>query len=279
VKKPTTRGGPSTILASLQEDLQKLADEAAANPPSSHQRRQLDRALRALSLRIERLLRELDPIQHPTAIFDPNDPKIIGRFTALALVAQKRQPLASVQRFYGSGVYAIYYRGAFPQYARISGTETPIYVGEASPAVPNARTAFEQSDKLFGRLTDHRKNIAKAVTTLNIDDFDCRMLVVQSTWESAAEEFLIRLFQPIWNKETKILYGLGKHGDAATTRAHPRSPWDTLHPARSSAVPSAEDARSVAEIDESLRVHFATARVFATMDEVLNEFLDGLRQA
>ena len=88
-----------------------------------------------------------------------------------------------------------YYRGAFPQYARISGTETPIYVGEASPAVPNARTAFEQSDKLFGRLTDHRKNIAKAVTTLNVDDFDCRMLRGAKRMESAAEEFLIRLFR------------------------------------------------------------------------------------
>jgi hypothetical protein len=105
MKAPAERGAPSKILAALQTDLEKIATEAAANPPSSHQRRQLDKALRALSGRIEKLLRDLDPIQHPTAIFDPNNPKIVGRFIALALVAQQRQPLGAIASFYGSGVY------------------------------------------------------------------------------------------------------------------------------------------------------------------------------
>jgi Eco29kI restriction endonuclease len=279
VKKPTTRGGPSTILASLQADLEKLAVEAAANPPSSHQRRQLDRALRALSGRIEKLLRDLDPIQQPTSVFDPSNPKIIGRFTALALVAQARHLLAEVASFYGSGVYAIYYKGSFEPYAPISGTETPIYVGQASPETPNARTPIEQGAKLSSRLNEHRRNIEKASSTLRIDDFECRMLVVQSGWETAAEDYLIRLFRPIWNKETKILYGLGKHGDSAETRTNKRSPWDTLHPARVWAAPTVEDARSPGEIHEDLRQHFVGARVFANMSEVLGEFLDGLRQA
>ena len=74
------------------------------------------------------------------------------------------------------------------------------------------------------------------------------MLVVQSGWETAAEDYLIRLFRPIWNKETKILYGLGKHGDSAETRTNKRSLWDTLHPARVWAAPTLEDARSPAEI-------------------------------
>lgn len=86
---------------------------------------------------------------------------------------------------------------------------------------------MEQGAKLCGRLSDHRKNIDKATSTLNLTDFEFRSLVVQSGWETAAEDYLIHLFSPIWNSETNILYGLGKHGDSATTRANKRSPWDT----------------------------------------------------
>ena len=30
----------------------------------------------------------------------------------------------------------------------------------------------------------------------------------------------------------KLVFGIGKHGDAPTARTNRRSPWDTLHPAR-----------------------------------------------
>ena len=39
---------------------------------------------------------------------------------------------------------------------------------------------MDQGDRLSRRLSDHRKNIGKATTTLRLDDFDCRTLVVQS---------------------------------------------------------------------------------------------------
>jgi Eco29kI restriction endonuclease len=105
------------------------------------------------------------------------------------------------------------------------------------------------------------------------------MLVVQSGYETAAEDYLIELFRPIWNAETNLVYGLGKHGDAATTRANKRSPWDTLHPGRAWAAPTTEDARTEPQIRADLKTHFANTRTFANLDEVLNEFLDGLRQA
>jgi hypothetical protein len=174
-------------------------------------------------------LNTLDPIRQPSAVFDPSNPKVVGRFVSLALVAQQRHPLAEIPRFYGSGIYAIYYNGPFPLYAPISGSETPIYVGQAAPAINNARTPLEQGPRLCGRLSDHRKNIGTATTTLDLADFEFRSLVVQSGWETAAEDYMIHLFRPIWNSETSILYGLGKHGDDATTRANKRSPWDTLH--------------------------------------------------
>ncbi|HZK66213.1 MAG TPA: DNA cytosine methyltransferase [Chloroflexota bacterium] len=41
-----------------------------------------------------------------------------------------------------------------------------------------------------------------------------------------------RRVRQVWNNETKICYGFGKHGDDPLTRSNTRSPWDTLHPGR-----------------------------------------------
>jgi hypothetical protein len=278
MKKRGTLIGIPALLSNLKGNLDSLAGAAASQSPSSRQRRRIDDALRAIGTRIDGFLRELDPIKQPSAIFDPTNPKIIGRFISLALVAQPRDKLAAVERFYGSGVYAIYYRGDFPPYKPIAKTETPIYVGKAGPALMNARTPIAQGERLARRLADHRKNISKAVTTISIDDFECRFLLVQSGYETAAEDYLIYLFKPIWNNETGILYGLGKHGDAATTRQNKRSPWDTLHPGRTWAGKTVADARPKARIMSDLAKHFANTRIYNDLNDVLREFLDGLRQ-
>ena len=209
---------------------------------------------------------------------NPSNPKVVGRFVALALVAQDRHPLAEIPKFYGSGVYAIYYNGSYPAYSPISGTETPIYVGQAAPTASNARTPVEQGAKLCGRLGDHRKNINKACSTLDLAEFEFRSLVVQSGWETAAEDYLIHLFRPVWNSETNVLYGLGKHGDSATTRANKRSPWDTLHPGRPWAVATTVDAKSVSQINNELAAHFANHLAYQDLDAVLTSFIEELRQ-
>ncbi|AXK41037.1 Eco29kI family restriction endonuclease [Erythrobacter aureus] len=151
-------------------------------------------------------------------------------------------------------------------------------MGQAAPALSNARTPAEQGDKLSKRLNEHRKNIAKAATTIDLVDFEFRSLVVQSGWETAAEDYLIHLFRPIWNSETNILYGLGKHGDSATTRANKRSPWDTLHPGRAWAADSAEDAKSRSRINAELAAHFADYPAYIELEAVLSSFIDELRQ-
>jgi hypothetical protein len=184
--------------------------------------------------------------------------------------------LREVPQSYGSGVYAIYYNGPFESYAPISGTETPIYVGQAAPSMNNARTPLEQGARLASRLGEHSKNISKAVSTLSIDDFEFRSLVVQSGWETAAEDYLIHLFRPIWNREVKILFGLGKHGDASETRGNKRSPWDTMHAARSWA--TTEIGKSVETINEELREHFAVHPAFPDLESVLTSFIEELRQ-
>ena len=268
---------PSPI-AELRANLDELIAQTTTTTLTAHRRRVLDKEIRSVIEELESFLNTMDPISQPTAVFDPSNPKVIGRFVSLALVAQQRHPLADIPRAYGSGVYAIYYDGPFPAYAPISGTETPIYVGQAAPAINSARTPLEQGPRLSSRLMEHGKNIAKATTTLEIDDFECRSLVVQSGGQTAAEDYLIHLFKPIWNSETSILYGLGKHGDSAKTRANKRSPWDTMHPGRKWAKDSAEDAKSHETIEAELKQHFAEHPAFADLEHVLSSFLDELRQ-
>ncbi len=268
----------SDSVAALRASLERLTAEASDTSLSSPKRKKFEARIKEAIDDLTALLAKLDPIAQPTSVFDPSNPKVVGRFVALALVAQDRHPLAEIPKFYGSGVYAIYYNGTFSAYQPISGSETPIYVGQAAPTIPNARTPMEQGARLCGRLSDHRKNIGKASGTLNLADFEFRSLVVQSGWETAAEDYLIHLFRPIWNSETNILYGLGKHGDSATTRANKRSPWDTLHPGRAWAVATAEDAKSVAQIDAELAAHFDEHPTYADLEAVLASFIEELRQ-
>lgn len=268
----------AAIVADLQVTLQRLTAEANQPSLTAAARRSLEKAIRNVIDDLGRILSGLDPIRQPTSMFDPGNPRIVGRFIALALVAQTRHPFSEVSRFYGAGVYAIYYKGDFAPYAPISGSETPIYVGQAAP-LPSARTPMEQGVSLYRRLEEHRKNLIKASSTLDTRDFEFRSLVVQTGWESAAERYLIHVFQPIWNKETKILYGWGKHGDAAETRSNKRSPWDTLHTGRRWANdPLLSDAKSVAQIEEKLKSHFVNKPIYKDVDSVLRDFIDEFRQ-
>lgn len=265
-------------IEAIRQQVRSFVETATEKALQPKLRNRLDLALRGLVQDVEGALQRIDPIALPSVVFDPSNPKIIGRFTALALVAQDREPLAEIGKFYGSGVYAIYYRGDFEPYGPLKNSETPIYVGQAAPALANAHTARDQGPRLAARLNEHRKNIAKAETTLRGEDFEARFLVVQSGWETAAEDFLIHLFRPVWNSETNILYGLGKHGDDATTRANKRSPWDTLHPGRVWAAKSIEDARTPDVIIGDLEAHFRSHPPLMTREELLDTFFAGLRQ-
>jgi hypothetical protein len=93
---------------------------------------------------------------------------------------------------------------------------------------------------------------------LKLSDFAYRYLVTASGWQIAAEAHLISLFRPIWNKETSIVQGIGKHGDASVTRANERSRWDTLHPGREWATHDGNKPNrfSVVEIKALVLKHF-----------------------
>lgn len=214
---------------------------------------------------IEQARGSTDPILTPRASFDPSDPKTVGRMVSMALIAQPRVPLATVRPSYGSGVYAIYYSGGHPLYARISGTETPIYVGKADPTNGDASTPREQGPRLTGRLIEHAGTIGTAeryadeqglpegLSPIRLDDFSCRRLVCATNAQLVAERHLIRMFWPVWNSDTKACWGMSKHGDAATTRRNKRSPWDVVHPGRAWAL-DAELVDKVTALEVAARI-------------------------
>jgi len=256
--------------------LEHFAELVRAAEMTAPSRRKVLAAIAEMKDALDLLERDIDLIRLPDAFFDPSEPRLIGHFVALALIAQQRYPLGSITPFYGSGVYAIYYNGPADIYRPISGTETPIYVGKADPPT-GAKTVIEQETKLYSRLNEHRKNIEK-VQGIEIEDFECRALAVQSGYQAAAENHLIRLFWPIWNNETKILFGIGKHGDAATTRANNKSPWDSIHPGRAWAVGNPE-GKSADTIRAEVAEHFRSTTIFGTTEDIFSAFAEGIRRA
>lgn len=263
-----------TLANQLKHLSETLAREEALPLPAQRAKRVRKTITEAYD-KLRKVIEDLDPIKHPGFVLEPSNPNVAGRIIGIAMIAQPRKPLATVERFYGSGVYALYYNGDFKAYRRISRKEHPIYVGKADPADPAGKTAMEQGDRLANRLNDHRKNIAKAASTLRLEDFEYRAVVVQTGYQAAAETYLIDLFKPVWNNETGVCYGLGKHGDDPSTRANLRSPWDTLHPGRDWAHrdPKMKDARPPDQIVKDIATHLATYPPLGSVDEILRRFL------
>lgn len=271
VRRPEIRTADE--IATRLDQFAEMIRTAEMTGPS---RKRVLAAIAEMKDSLNQLERDVDPVRLPDAFFDPAEPRLIGHFVALALISQDRVRLDAIEPFYGAGVYAIYYTGPEDIYEPISGTETPIYVGKADPPV-GATSVVQQETKLYGRLNEHRKNIDK-VAGIDLADFECRALAVQSGYQAAAESHLINLFWPIWNNETKILFGIGKHGDAATTRANNKSPWDTIHPGRAWADGNRE-ARSADDIVAEVAEHFRNTRIFRTTEDVFAAFAEGIRRA
>lgn len=273
---------PPGKLEDLAVQIKKLSEliaaEKAADIPPPKARRVRGTIAEACG-KLQKLIADLDPIKHPGVVFDPSNPNVVGRIVGITLIAQPRKPLVRIERFYGSGVYAIYYNGDFKPYKEISHREHPIYVGKADPADPASKTVYEQGDRLANRLNDHSRNLTKAKTTLRLEEFEYRALVVQSGWQTPAEDYLIHLFRPIWNSEMGICYGFGKHGDDPETRANLRSPWDTLHPGRDWAHrdKNMRDAKPEKQIIAEIQEHLAKHPPFQSMDQILKRFLEEIR--
>lgn len=187
--------------------------------------------------------------------YNPLEKENLGKSVADSLTKQESVPLGSIERFFGAGVYAIYYTGNFDAYAMIgvvnrgvAGPSTPIYVGKAVPTGGRKGNVDPQvsakGTALFSRLDEHRKSIEQA-TNLQISDFRCRYLAVDDIWIPLGESLLIQRHRPIWNC---LIDGFGNHDPGAGRHKGAKSNWDTLHPGRAWAIKCAPSRLSDIEI-------------------------------
>ena len=88
---------------------------------------------------------------------------------------------------------------------------------------------------------------------------------MQTGFQKSAGDYLINSFKPIWNLETKICFGLGKHGDSSETRVNKRFPWDTPHPGREWADAMTDNQKPPTTIIEQIVAHLATHRPYANI--------------
>lgn len=256
-------------IETLRQALQDFKEpNEGAKPPSALSRRFVAEA-GSLIADLQHAREIVSPIHFGAIGITLGRSDSIAKFFAFSFTNQDKRPLNTLADtpFFGSGVYAIYYHGKSEKaYLPLSGSETPIYVGKADPKNPQAETVEEQGQSLYLRLKEHAKSIAKA--DLSLSDFCYRASPIQTGMQAAVEDFMIRLFLPIWNKEVKICFGIGKHGDSATTRRNKRSPWDTMHPGRKWAAGTESDQLSRKEIEKRIAEHFTTHGVIPDRDHL-----------
>jgi len=257
--RPNTPSNVTKELERVRGLLAALDNAALDNNTNPKERESLIIEGSATLAELERVLHRLSPQRFGSVGITLGRADGIAKFFAFSFVATEKFPLASLvsNPFWGSGVYAIYYCGKNePAYLPLSETETPIYVGKADPVDAFADSLESQGQTLFRRLGEHSKNIA--MTDLKLSDFRYRAATIQSGMQFAVEEFMIRLFRPIWNSRVGVCHGLGKHGDNAKTRANKRSPWDTMHPGRKWAADTTANQSERHEIVDHIAKHFAS---------------------
>jgi len=168
--------------------------------------------------------------------------------------------------FHGRGVYAIYYIGSNPLYARYAelnrtAYEFPIYVGKAVPkGWRQSRTsddANNQSSELFSRMRQHHNGL-KLAPNLNAEDFMCRFVIFEHTGSdmiSTVEAALIKLNRPLWNTAVD---GFGNHDPGKGRYEQARSDWDVIHPGRKWADKCNGVPKTKAVILAKIKTHLAT---------------------
>lgn len=167
------------------------------------------------------------------------------------------------EKFFGSGVYALYYTGNNEYYNHYSqlnrlAYNMPIYVGKAVPkGWRQSRISDQknnQSNELHNRLREHCKSIID-VDSLNIEDFSCRFVIFEgdsSDMISTIEAALIKINLPLWNS---CVDGFGNHDPGKGRYEQARSDWDTLHTGRIWASRLKEGKNDTTSILEKIKSH------------------------
>lgn len=169
--------------------------------------------------------------------------------------ALEERPMHSlpVDRFMGSGLYAIYYGGPYPAYAPIRETMAPIYVGKSAAKSTRIGSVAPRSARLWKRIDEHATSIAQA-TNLDLAHFSCRYLVTSDVWIVLGEQGLLTTYGPVWNVAVD---GFGNHAPGSGRSKQKISSWDTLHPGRPwVSLLSEANPRTPEQIEEGVRAYF-----------------------
>jgi hypothetical protein len=206
----------------------------------------------------------------PMPQIDPYNPlelEALGGSLFRALESRPAEPLGRIERFAGSGIYALYYVGDQRPYSEVGrlnrehSCRLPIYVGRAKET--GARSGISLFDPvneplLYDRVSEHKRSIQSverdggAHVPLRLEDFTVRTLVCLPLWVPLAEAMAIRLERPLWNSG---LSGFGIHTPGSGRANQRRSQWDTLHAGRRFAKRLPENEDSVEALVD--RVHVA----------------------
>jgi hypothetical protein len=176
------------------------------------------------------------------------------------MLGMKPSPLPP-NSFIGAGVYALYYTGSFPAYAKLTEMNQagkylcPIYIGKAVPS--GARKGglgleVEHGQALFKRLSEHAESI-KSASNLELADFCCRYLAVDDVWIPLAESMLIERFKPLWNR---VVDGFGNHDPGSGRRSGKMPQWDCVHPGRAWAARLQPCANTLDELLRRIEEYF-----------------------
>jgi hypothetical protein len=200
--------------------------------------------------------------------YNPLDKTHLADSIAREFFKQDLQPLPP-EPFTGAGIYAIYYRGDFPLYAKIAGSlrayeaarrrstwqpgvkqPKPIYIGKSEP--PGSRKGLfagvmeesgeeavvQEAEELLTEKPRHRKLYSRlfkhsksiaTATNLQLGDFRCRYMLVDEIWVPLGEARLVASFKPVWNV---LIEGFGSNPEGGGRKDTARSVWDILHPGR-----------------------------------------------
>lgn len=144
------------------------------------------------------------------------------------------------EKFFGTGVYALYCTGGnavYKRYAELNrlSYDFPIYVGKAVPKgwrqSRKSDTETGHSSELYTRLREHGRSIASGAG-LDPVDFSCRFAIFEqesSDMIGTVEAALIKLTRPLWNS---CVDGFGNHDPGSGRHGQARSDWDVIHAGR-----------------------------------------------
>ncbi|MFF5925762.1 Eco29kI family restriction endonuclease [Streptomyces hydrogenans] len=169
------------------------------------------------------------PSEYTPESFDPLSTEQIANTICETF---ERQPLVSmtheIPRFEGSGLYALYYRGASVDlYLPLATLQIPVYAGQALSSNSATGERVREHFPLHGRLKHHRTSIMEG--GLPISEFRFRALLLPDVHADLGENGLRVGYQPLWNSKLK---GFGSKEQGATTRQSKKSKWDTVHDGR-----------------------------------------------